>query len=97
MIGKAFCGNGIIHLNIAEIHEDNIGGQKKRAPIGKQGTKIGEFANRQEFGVKFVKISKLKGSRPLGKIERPGLGNLDSRPTILRLDSLTLQLVSRGL
>ena len=28
MLGKAFCGNGIIHLNIAEIHEDDIGGQK---------------------------------------------------------------------
>ena len=28
MIGKAFCGNGFIHLNIAEIHEENIGGQK---------------------------------------------------------------------
>jgi len=24
----AFCGNGFIHLNIAEIHEGNIGGQK---------------------------------------------------------------------
>ncbi len=29
MLGKAFCGNGFIHLNIAEIHEDNIGGQKR--------------------------------------------------------------------
>jgi len=29
MLGKAFSGNGIIHLNIAEIHEENIGGQKK--------------------------------------------------------------------
>jgi len=28
MIGKAFCGNGFIHLNIAEIHEEDIGGQK---------------------------------------------------------------------
>jgi len=27
-IGEAFWGNGFIHLNIAEIHEDNIGGQK---------------------------------------------------------------------
>jgi len=26
---KAFCGNAIIHLNIAEIHEVDIGGQKK--------------------------------------------------------------------
>jgi len=28
MLGKAFCGNGFIHLNIAEIHEEDIGGQK---------------------------------------------------------------------
>jgi len=39
MLGKAFCGNGIIHLNIAEIHEDNIGGLKTCAPIANQGTK----------------------------------------------------------
>ena len=39
MLGKAFCGNGFIHLNIAEIHEEDIGGQKKRAPIGDQGSK----------------------------------------------------------
>jgi len=25
MIGIAFCGNGFIHLNIAEIHEEDIG------------------------------------------------------------------------
>ena len=36
---KAFCGNGFIHLNIAEIHEGIIGGQKKCAPIGDQGSK----------------------------------------------------------
>jgi hypothetical protein len=29
MMERAFCGNGFIHLNIAEIHEENIGGQKK--------------------------------------------------------------------
>jgi len=28
MLGIAFCGNRIIHLNIAEIYEDSIGGQK---------------------------------------------------------------------
>jgi len=39
MLGKAFCGNGIIHLNVAEIHEENIGGQKKRAYFGDQGSK----------------------------------------------------------
>ena len=39
MLGKAFCGNGFIHLNIAEIHEEDIGGQKKRAPIADQASK----------------------------------------------------------
>jgi len=39
MLGIAFCGNGIIHLNIAEIHEDDIGGQKKCAYYGNQGSK----------------------------------------------------------
>jgi len=34
MLGRAFCGNGFIHLNIAEIYEEGIGGQKKCAPIG---------------------------------------------------------------
>jgi len=33
MLGKAFCGNGFIRLNIrlniAEIHEEHIGGQKE--------------------------------------------------------------------
>ena len=29
MLGKAFCGNGFIHLNIAEFYEEIIGGQKK--------------------------------------------------------------------
>jgi len=29
MLGRAFCGNGLIHLNIAEIYEGDIGGQKK--------------------------------------------------------------------
>src|SRR2546422_4553707 len=32
----AFCGNGFIHLNIAEIYEDIIGGQKRCAPIANQ-------------------------------------------------------------
>jgi len=39
MLGKAFCGNGFIHFNIAEIYEEDIGGQKKRAPIANQGSK----------------------------------------------------------
>ena len=36
---RAFCGNGFIHLNIAEIHEDSIGGQKKCSPIADQASK----------------------------------------------------------
>ena len=39
MLGKAFCGNGIIHLNIAEIHEEIIGGQKTCTPIANQSMK----------------------------------------------------------
>ena len=39
MLGKAFCGNGIIHLSIAEIHEDNIGGQKTCAYFVDQSMK----------------------------------------------------------
>jgi len=35
----AFCGNGFILLNIAEIYEEIIGGQKKCAPIADQGSK----------------------------------------------------------
>ena len=38
-VRKAFCGNGFIHLNIAEIHEEDNGGQKRRAPIGDQASK----------------------------------------------------------
>jgi len=39
IIGKAFCGNGFIHLNIAEFYEGNIGGQKTCAYFGNQGSK----------------------------------------------------------
>ena len=39
MLGKAFCGNGFIHLNIAEIYEGDIGGQKTYAYFGDQGSK----------------------------------------------------------
>ena len=57
MLGKAFCGKGIIHLNIAEIHEDNIGGQKKCAYFGNQGSKCGIFAPRAEIMLKIIKKS----------------------------------------
>ena len=39
MVGKAFCGNGFIHLNIAEIYEEDTGGQKWCAYFGDQGSK----------------------------------------------------------
>jgi hypothetical protein len=52
---KAFCGNGFIHLNIAEIHEEDIGGQKTCAPIADQSTKMGEFTDFRDLEVKFVK------------------------------------------
>jgi len=39
MLGIAFCGNGSIHLNIAEIHEEDIGGQKKCSYFANQGTR----------------------------------------------------------
>jgi len=39
MPGKAFCGNGFIHLNIVEIYEEIIGGLKWCAPIADQGSK----------------------------------------------------------
>jgi len=39
MLGKAFCGNRFIDLNIAEFYEGDIGGQKKRVPNDDQGMK----------------------------------------------------------
>src|SRR2546426_10237228 len=39
MLGIAFCGNGFIHLNIAEFHEEDIGGQKTCAYFDNQGSK----------------------------------------------------------
>jgi hypothetical protein len=55
MLGKAFCGIGFIHLNLAEIYEGDIGGQKTCAPIADQGTKTGEFTHSRDFEVKIVK------------------------------------------
>ena len=43
MLGKAFCGNGFILLNIAEIYEGDIGGQKTCAYSGNQGLKMSDF------------------------------------------------------
>ena len=53
----AFCGNGFIHLNIAEIHEEDNGGQKKCAYFGNQGSKWGIFAPRAEIMLKIIKKS----------------------------------------
>ena len=57
MLGKAFCGNGFIHLNIAEIHEEIIGGQKKCAPIGKLSSKWAIFVPSAEIMLKIIKKS----------------------------------------
>ena len=53
----AFCGNGFIHLNIAEIHEDNIGGQKKCAYFGNQGSKWVIFVPSAQIMLKIIKKS----------------------------------------
>ena len=60
MLGKAFCGNGFILLNIAEIHEDNIGGQKKRAPIVDQASKMSDFGVVMSCGRQFSKKCRLR-------------------------------------
>ena len=53
----AFCGNGFIHLNIAEIHEEDIGGQKTYAYFGNQGSKWGIFVPSAEIMLKIIKKS----------------------------------------
>ena len=65
MLGKAFCGNGFIHLNIAEIHEENIGGQKKCAYSGDRGSKreyLGVYGVR---GMKKVKAFRFEEWNPI--------------------------------
>jgi len=53
----AFCGNGFIHLNIAEIYEEIIGGQKKCAPIGKLSSKWAILVPSVEIMLKIIKKS----------------------------------------
>ena len=55
MLGKAFCGNGFILLNIAEIYEGDIGGQKTCAYFGNQGSKRPYLAMCAVKGMKKVK------------------------------------------
>jgi len=55
MLGKAFCGNGFIHLNIAETHEGDIGGQKRCAYFGDRGSKRAYLAMCAVKGMKKVK------------------------------------------
>ncbi len=55
MLGKAFCGNGFIHLNIAEFHEDSIGGQKTCTHFGNQGSKCTNSVTREICALEFVK------------------------------------------
>jgi len=54
---KAFCGSGFIHLNIAEIYEEIIGGHKKFAPIGKLSSKWAIFFPSAEIMLKIIKKS----------------------------------------
>src|SRR5436309_10274992 len=51
----AFRGNGIIHLNVAEIYEEDIGGQKTCAYFGNQGSKRPYLAMCAVRGMKKVK------------------------------------------
>jgi len=67
--------NWFIHLNIAEIHEDEMGGQKKRAWIGDQGSKWAISGSRHKIGLIFLKrrLVQTKGCEiPSGRI-RPDL------------------------
>ena len=75
MLGRALCGNGFIHLNLAEIHEDNIGGQKKCAYFADQGSKWAISGIRPKIGLIFLKrrLVQMKGCEiPSGGI-RPDL------------------------
>ena len=76
MIRKAFCGNGIIHLNIAEFHEGNIGGQKKRAYSANQGSKW--------------TISSLAGKKVINFLKAMQLYKRMDRPLTIRSTSVSL-------
>jgi hypothetical protein len=55
MLGKAFCGNGSIHLNLAEFYEEDIGGQKSCAPISDQSSKWGNLGVALSRVINFLK------------------------------------------
>jgi hypothetical protein len=55
MLGKAFSGNGFIHLSIAEIYEENIGGQKTCTYFANQGSKWVNLATGAVSGAKKIK------------------------------------------
>ena len=55
MLGKAFCGNGIIHLNIAEIYEEDIRGPEKVSPDRRSGLKMGDFQGHAIFHIEKIK------------------------------------------
>jgi len=57
----AFCGNGFIHLNMAEIHEGDIGGQKKCACFANQGSKLAYLVVYAFRGMKKVKAFRVSG------------------------------------
>ena len=53
---NSILGNGFIHLNIAEIHEGDIGGLKTYAYFGNQGSKSANWIIVPIKVVKFVKL-----------------------------------------
>ena len=60
MIGKAFCGNGFIHLNIAEFHEEDIGGPEKVCSDWQSGHEMSDFGVVISCGRQFSKKCRLR-------------------------------------
>ena len=56
MMWIAFCGNGFIHLNIAEIHEGDIGGQKTCAYFVDQSMKCENSALADQIAWIFLRL-----------------------------------------
>ena len=51
----AFCGNGFIHLNIAEIHEEINWGPEKVCVFWQSGLKMSDFAASQRMSPENIK------------------------------------------
>ena len=63
---EAFCGNGFIHLNIAEIYEEDIGDQKTCAYFGNRGSKRRHFPRESWAAANFLKGN--SSSTPTGEL-----------------------------